>query len=388
MKMIPRLPAFWIAAFLITLGYFWITYEMLAGNIFSDFLAHIDILKFYHEHGKIPFPPLYYLTFFGISTVIPGSKSLKIALLLMMGISWLAKYLLTYHFLKNEIRENPWLAWIPFGLLLMFPLVLLNWEGEYWLLGKMTPNLWHNGSTIFVFPFCMLLFWEVRKWCIGSQPNFIPLISWMLLILLIKPSYLFGLIPGLMVMAIFSNTSRKSVFAIGIYSVLVLAFLLGSKWLIFSETAEDSLFYNFNARGDVMIDPFGVWLKLSESPLWDLFGSFPLLIASLIFFGKTLWANPEFRLAFLTFCFGMLVFFLFAESGPGYLDGNFYWQIPISLFLLYLMIAKVLLSSFFQMEQLNTSSFQKIGILLAFFLLHVLSGLAYLIRISESGIPL
>lgn len=388
MKMIPRLPAFWIAALLVTLGYFWITYEMLAGNIFSDFLAHLDIWNFYHERGKIPFPPLYYLTFFGISTVIPGSKSLKIALLLMMGISWLAKYLLTYHFLKNEIRENPWLAWIPFGLLLMFPLVLLNWEGEYWLLGKMTPNLWHNGSTIFVFPFCMLLFWEVRKWYIGSQPNFIPLISWTLLVLLIKPSYLFGLIPGLMVMAIFSNTSRKSVFATGIYSVLVMSFLLGSKWLIFSETAEDSLFYNFNARGDVMIDPFGVWRKLSENPVWDFFGSFPLLIASLIFFGKTLWANPEFRLAFLTFCFGILVFFLFAESGPGYLDGNFYWQIPISLFLLYLMIAKVLLSSFFQMQQLNTSSFQKIGILLAFFLLHVLSGLAYLIRISESGIPL
>lgn len=388
MKSFPKSIPFWISALLITLGYFWITYEMLAGNIFSDFLAHLDIWNFYHERGKIPFPPLYYLTFFGISTVIPGSKSLKIALLLMMGISWLAKYLLTYHFLKNEIRENPWLAWIPFGLLLMFPLVLLNWEGEYWLLGKMTPNLWHNGSTIFVFPFCMLLFWEVRKWWTGSQPNFIPLISWTLLVLLIKPSYLFGLIPGLMVMAIFSNTSRKSVFATGIYSVLVMSFLLGSKWLIFSETAEDSLFYNFNARGDVMIDPFGVWLKLSESPLWDLFGSFPLLIASLIFFGKTLWANPEFRLAFLTFSFGILVFFLFAESGPGYLDGNFYWQIPISLFLLYLMIAKVLLSSFFQMQQLNTSSFQKIGILLAFFLLHVLSGLAYLIRISESGIPL
>jgi len=388
MKMVSRLPAFWISALLVTLGFSWITYEMLAGNIFSDFLAHLDIWNFYQERGKIHFPPFYYLTFFGISTVIPGSKSLKIALLLLIGISWLAKYLLTYHFLKNEIRENPWLAWIPLGLLLMFPLILLGWEGDYWLLGKMTPNLWHNGSTSFVFPFCMLLFWEVRKWCIGSQPNFIPLISWTLLILLIKPSYLFGLIPGLMVMAIFSNTSRKSVFPIGIYSVLVLAFLLGSKWLIFSETAVDSLFYNFNARGDVILDPFRVWLKLSESPLWDLLGSFPLLIASLIFFGKTFWANPEFRLAFLTFSFGMLVFFIFAESGPGYLDGNFYWQIPISLFLLYLMIAKVLLSSFFQKQQLNTNSFQRIGILLAFFLLHVLSGLAYLIRISESGITL
>ena len=164
---------------------------------------------FIRNVGKSPFHRSTTLLFFGISTVIPGSKSLKIALLLLIGISWLAKYLLTYHFLKNEIRENPWLAWIPLGLLLMFPLILLGWEGDYWLLGKMTPNLWHNGSTIFVFPFCMLLFWEVRKWCIGSQPNFIPLISWTLLILLIKPSYLFGLIPGLMVMAIFFKYFQK-----------------------------------------------------------------------------------------------------------------------------------------------------------------------------------
>jgi hypothetical protein len=234
----------------------------------------------------------------------------------------------------------------------------------------------------------MLLFWEVRKWCIGSQPNFIPLISWTLLILLIKPSYLFGLIPGLISIALWQNLSRKSVYSIGIYLVLVLVFLFGSKWVIFSETAEDSLFYNFNARGDVIIEPFGVWLQLSESPIWDFLGSFPLLIASMIFFGKRLWADSDFRLALMTFCFGLLVFFLFAESGPGYLDGNFYWQIPISLFLLYLVIIRVLLSGFLQKQQLNPSGFLKIGALLILFSLHVLSGLAYLMRISESGITL
>ncbi len=385
MKMIPRLPAFWIAALLVTLGYFWITYEMLAGNIFSDFLAHLDIWNFYHERGKIPFPPLYYLTFFGISTVIPGSKSLKIALLLMMGISWLAKYLLTYHFLKNEIRENPWLAWIPFGLLLMFPLVLLNWEGEYWLLGKMTPNLWHNGSTIFVFPFCMLLFFEVNKWLFDRKPRYFLISLYTLLILLIKPNFLFGLIPALLSFMVLSWVNKKSLIPILIYSIWVILFLFLSKWLIFSETAEDSLFYNFNARGDVMIDPFGVWRKLSESPLWDFFGSFPLLIASLIFFGKTLWANPEFRLAFLTFCFGILVFFLFAESGPGYLDGNFYWQIPISLFILYLVLAKNLLKMLGENSINEKSNQLKLSLTGFLFAIHVFSGLAYLIRIQVVG---
>jgi hypothetical protein len=385
MKMIPRLPAFWIAALLVTLGYFWITYEMLAGNIFSDFLAHLDIWNFYHERGKIPFPPLYYLTFFGISTVIPGSKSLKIALLLMMGISWLAKYLLTYHFLKNEIRENPWLAWIPFGLLLMFPLVLLNWEGEYWLLGKMTPNLWHNGSTIFVFPFCMLLFFEVNKWLFDRKPRYFLISLYTLLILLIKPNFLFGLIPALLSFMVLSWVNKKSLIPILIYSIWVILFLFLSKWLIFSETAEDSLFYNFNARGDVMIDPFGVWLKLSESPLWDLLGSFPLLIASLIFFGKTLWANPEFRLAFLTFSFGILVFFLFAESGPGYLDGNFYWQIPISLYILYLVLAKNLLKMLGENSINEKSNHLKLSLTGFLFAIHVFSGLAYLIRIQVVG---
>ena len=388
MNRFPNSVPFWISALIITLGYSWVTYEMLAGNIFSDFLAHIDIWKFYHEQGKIPFPPLYYLTFYGISFLIPGYQSLKIALLLLMGLSWLGKFVITYHFLENEIRQNPWFFWIPLGLLMMFPLVFLGWEGEYWLLGKMTPNLWHNGSTIFVFPFCMLLFWEVRKWGTGSHPNWLLLLIWTLLILLIKPSYLFGLIPGLIALAFISKASQKSLFAMGIYSVFVLVFLFGSKWVIFSETAEDSLFYNFNARGDVIIDPFGVWLKLSESPVWDFLGSFPLLIFSLIFFGKSLLGDSDFRLALMTFCFGLLVFFIFAESGPGYLDGNFYWQIPISLFILHLVIVRILLGSFFQAKQMNPTVLSKIRILGSLFFLHVLSGLAYLLRMLEAGTTL
>lgn len=249
----------------------------------------------------------------------------------------------------------------------------------------MTPNLWHNGSTIFVFPFCMLLFWEVRKWFLGSQPNYLLLGIWTFMILGIKPNYLFGLIPGLLAMAILSQPNRKSFTLIGIYSALVLAFLFASKWLIFSDTAEESLFYNFNARGDVIFHPFGVWLNLTESPLWDLLGSFPLLIASLFLFGKTLWANPEFRLAFLTFFFGLLVFFLFAESGPGYLDGNFYWQIPISIFLLYVVMGKVILRSFYQKQLLTSADLLKIRILSILFSLHVLSGLAYLGRLLYTG---
>ena len=385
MNRFPKSIPFWISFVLIAIGFSWITYAMLSGNIFSDFPAHIDIWKFYHERGKIPFPPLYYLTFFWISTIIPGYQSLKIALLLLVGLSWLGKFVLTYHFLENEIRQNPWFFWIPLGLLLMFPLVLLGWEGEYWLLGKITPNLWHNGSTIFVFPFCMLLYWEVSKWGTGSHPNRLLLLTWTLLILLIKPSYLFGLIPGLIALAFISKASPKSLFAMGIYLVFVLIFLFGSKWVIFSETAEDSLFYNFNARGDVIIDPFGIWLKLSESPVWDLLGSFPLLIASLIFFGKSLWTDSDFRLALMTFCFGLLVFFLFAESGPGYLDGNFYWQIPISLFILYLVIAKNLLQKFTGLAIVEQGFRIKFHLLGALFLLHSLSGIAYLIRIQMVG---
>ena len=280
MKRIPRSPAFWISALLVTLGYSWITYKMLAGDIFSDFPAHLDIWNFYHERGKIPFPPLYYLSFFGISTLITGSKSLKIGLLIVIGLGWLAKYLLTYHYLQKEIERNPSLTWIPLGLLLFFPILILSWEKDFWLLGKMTPNLWHNGSAIFVFPFCMLLFWEVRKWFLGRRPKYLLLGVWTFMILGIKSNYLFGLIPGLFAMALLFHPPRKSFIALGIYSALVLAFLYGSKWLIFSETAEDSLFYNFNARGDVILDPFGVWLYLSESPLWDLLGSFPLLIVA------------------------------------------------------------------------------------------------------------
>lgn len=385
MKSILKFFSVIISLLIVFLVCFWITFLMIDDIISSDFPAHLDIWTFYHDRGKIPFPPLYYLTFFGISGFIPSSQSLKLGLLTLICLSWLAKYFLTYCYLNPELSNRTWVKWIPLGLMFFFPVSAWVGEGTYWFLGKMTPNLWHNGSTIFVFPFCMLLFFEVNKWLFDRKPRYFLISLYTLLILLIKPNFLFGLIPALLSFMVLSWVNKKSLIPILIYSIWVILFLFLSKWLIFSETAEDSLFYNFNARGDVMIDPFGVWLKLSENPLWDLFGSFPLLIASLIFFGKTLWANPEFRLAFLTFSFGILVFFLFAESGPGYLDGNFYWQIPISLFILYLVLAKNLLKMLGENSINEKSNQLKLSLTGFLFAIHVFSGLAYLIRIQVVG---
>ncbi|GMQ29551.1 hypothetical protein [Algoriphagus confluentis] len=385
MIQVPKTLIFWIAVLLMAIGYSWITYAMLAGKVFSDFPAHLDIWNFYQERGKIPFPPLYYLSFFGISTLIPSPQSLKIGLLILVSLSWLGKFLLTYRYLSPVFGARSWTPWIPLGLILFFPISAWMGEGAYWFLGKMTPNLWHNGSTIFVFPFCMLLFGEVQKWFSGEKPNFFRIGLWTLLILGIKPNFLFGLIPALISLIFLSEVGQKSILPIIIYSGTVLLFLLGSKWMIFSNSSEQSLFFNFNARGDVILDPFGVWLQLSENPFWDLFGSFPFLMGSLACFGRTLGNDSVFRLAFSTFCFAMLVFFLFAESGPGYLDGNFYWQIPISLFILYLVIAKILWSTFSQNPDKKPSDRLKMQLLSFLFALHVFSGLAYLWRITETG---
>ncbi|WP_133554049.1 hypothetical protein [Algoriphagus boseongensis] len=270
-------------------------------------------------------------------------------------------------------------------MLFIFPIYLLGWEGEYWLLGKMTPNLWHNGSTIYVFPFCFLLFQEVSRWFESQKVNLSRGLILTSLIVLIKPNYLFGLLPGMLLLFLFSNHVPKFRQRILTYSGITIALLVISKYLIFDMASEQSLFYNFRSSGAILFQPFSVWLEYSESLVLDLISSLVFLLGGVFLFRKVLFKDKEFQLAFAVFFFSLLVFFLFAESGPRYLDGNFYWQVPISLFLLYLVLVKIVLKEWCLKSSSENASLSKFILLIVLFGFHVLSGLLYLHSMVRTG---
>jgi hypothetical protein len=363
-----------------------VTYLMIVGAVFSDFLAHLDIWRFYAAQGKVPFPPLYYLSFYGISLIIPEERSLQIGLLLLMIFSWLAKYFLAKHFLEETGVSKLGSAWISLGLILLFPLYLFGYEGDWQYLGKMTQNVWHNGSSIFVWPLCFLLFKDTLHWLNAESKKSGILILWAILILLIKPSFLFGYIPGLAMILILREVPYGKR-GRGILLILLFSALVGlSKYLIFDfNLVGGNQFVNFNSRNGVSIRPFAVWLHYAQYPFWDFLSSWLLLILAFVFFGPKLWNHLDVQFAAWIMIFALLVYFVFAEDGPGFFDANFLWQVPISSFILHLVLARRIWMLYQDSVKNNASIPLKFITLSIVAMGYVTSGIYYLVHSTTSG---
>lgn len=379
-------PIFWVFLILF-IGFLFFFYQLMVdGAINSDISYHLRFWSEFSKKGKIPFPPLYYFSFVGISLLLPGSKSLGFGMVILMVIFWVIKYFQTSIFLSPEISKKKIFQLIPFGFMFLFPIYLFGFEKDYLYLGKMVPNLWHNGSTVFVFPFCIFLFQSTIQW-IKSKEYQMPynLLIWSILILLSKLNYLLCFIPAFILMLFFEKTYKKKIIVGFIFSGLLFFFIYLSKVIIFDYQDADSLFFYFKEKGKINFDPFSVWEFFSESPILEFLSSFLFIIFSLILFGKELIDEIEFRFSSLVAIFGIIIYLLLAEEGERFTHANFYWQIPIALFILHLVIVKFLLGLF-----LNRKCNDRIQLLKFYFLgllfgLHVISGFIYIIHYLVTG---
>jgi hypothetical protein len=373
-----------IPGILIVLIAFIMTFFMINGAVFSDFIAHLGIWRFYEERGKIPFPPLYYLSFYGLSLLIPSSKALQLGLLVLMLFSWSAKFLLSRKFLRQAGASAVSSSWLSLTLILFFPLYLFSKEGDWLYLGKMTPNVWHNGSSIFVWPFCFILFTEALTWISPEKKNLNKLLVLAIVILLIKPSYLFAFIPAMACFLLLDSFTKEKRINGFLFLAGLFVMILGSKYLIFDYNSEASIFYNFNPRVGVSIQPFAVWWYFAQFPFWDLLSSFLFLISALLLFSSSLWQQKDFQFSFLIVVFSLAVFFLLAEKGPGFSDANFYWQVPISLFILHLVVVRIIWTLYLNAE-FKKHPFWKFGLMGFLGAASVLSGLNYLVHCVTTG---
>lgn len=372
--------SFFFLLLISVLLYLWVLFSPLP----SDLAAHNHILYSAIQSGEIIIPPLYYygVWFFGHLLVINPSYKFGALLILSFAVVW--KYFLTLKFFYNETKKEYnntllQLSFLSLSLMFVFPLILPFLDGKYWYLGKFTPTIWHNSTSVLVLPMCMIMYFEARKWLqsAGSiSSGFILL--WGFLILLTKPSFLFVFIPAFPIAWLFYHRAFTRGFWITIFiSCLLLTGVWLEKSLIYQESAFGDWVYRNSDSAKVEIKPFLVFLSLSDSIVWDLFSSF-LFLGILI---TILWAELKHRPEFwwnLTMLFGgMILYFTVVESGNRLLHGNFYWQIPISLYLLLLLLISQLIRS-------KVSTGKKL-VLWTVYSLQVISGIAYLIRWILTG---
>ena len=84
---------------------------------------------------------------------------------------------------------------LTFTLMFFSPVFIYFFDGSIMYLGKFTSTIWHNSTTIFVFPFCLLLFIESLKYLKKpGEYSALKLLGISILIFLSKPSFLFSFI--------------------------------------------------------------------------------------------------------------------------------------------------------------------------------------------------
>lgn len=218
------------------------------------------------------------------------------------------------------------------GVAVAAPVGLLWFLDHLMYLGYIGITTYHNPTMIFLRPFAFLQFIyayhcfyverSLTRWQIVAGA-FVSILA-----AFIKPSLAICILPALAAVIFLRWIQRKYVnlAALGFGVLLPTVFVLIWQFL---------LSYYENETGAVEFLPFAVMSAYSGYLGWKFLLSALFPIAVLVVFFKQAIGDVRMVLGWSIFVFGMVFTYLFAESGPRFVDGNFAWSGEIALTLLF-----------------------------------------------------
>lgn len=349
----------------------------------TDIQAHIEILKIFLNNGSFPNPPLYYLCVYALSLFIPNNPFVVSSLLVLVIIS-IVKYLVVANYFERKTSERNFLlvSGIAFTLMFTSPIFLFYFDGDFLYLGKFTSSIWHNSTTIFVFPFCIWLYIVSLRYLENpSNKALIQLFGITILIQLAKPSFLFSFVIVFPLASFYKfGWLKKWSWSAVVVCILIFASLILQKYLIYQQDSLlDKLVYG-GKSSNIIIAPFQVWLSYAKNPLWALLSSFVFLLSYIVLNFRRFIHDLELLYCFLLLAISLVIFFILAESGPRFLHANFYWQIPIAILIMNMTVLSKIIFPYINKSE-SRFSFKKLffkdKVVLSFYLLHFISGIYY-----------
>ncbi|MDX5338993.1 MAG: hypothetical protein LPK25_08200 [Cyclobacteriaceae bacterium] len=342
-----------------------------------DIKIHNFYLVEYLEKGHFPIPPGYYALIYLVDLFFRFKYPFVLSSILILTFFLLWKFSI----LRNWISSKPglprgWGDLLALGLMFFGPWVAPWIETDFWYLGKFTPTIWHNSTLIVSLPFSLLLFRETLDWWENETKSSLwKILLFGLLILLIKPSFLFCFVPLFPwftgKLKGFSSLAFR--FSLGIALGLLIG-IAAEKFLIYSWDPMVVEEYPLAEQPQIQIRPFKVWLHYAFEPVWDFISSFMLSITFLILWGKSPFSRASFSFSFSLLILSLILFLTLSESGFREWHANFYWQIPIALLIHCWAMLDFVLD--FQGEK-GKKLHWKTKVFGIIFGLHVLFGLAY-----------
>jgi hypothetical protein len=360
-------------------------YTYLTFFTLGDMKVHALFAKLMSE-GSMPYPGNF--IFYGLANIVSFVLALitsviivlknitiaKISVSFLMACATVYKFYWTYKDMATacESKKLRWGISLSLLLIVAIPLPSLFVTGN-WFLGNFMSNTWHNSTTVFLFPFAILLFAASIKQLISFNNR---LNLWLLLFvclnIFIKPSYFFVWICVYPIFLLIKY-GISSTFWKGLIPAIIGSLLLLFQYILIYHSA-----HGFGEESSIIVKPFSGYTLFSPLHILPLSLLFSMLfpITYLIVNVKRIYNNNVFLFTYATFFMSIVIYLLLMETGLRATHGNFYWQIVIcSWFCFY-----ISLKDWWKNYRKTKKSTWITTMLVIIYCGHILCGLTYLFR--------
>jgi hypothetical protein len=285
---------------------------------------------------------------------------------------------------KIHIDLNYYMMLIFFAVAMFFSVPVQDPAGlflfERYYIGKISPNVWHNSTVIFLFPFALLLFYKQSKMLVEENATARELIEIFVLIIiniLIKPSFFFVYAPVTFFFLVIRFKNRKKELSVRLIPIIAGLLIL---YLMFKILFLDNVGgYGGNEGSIALSEPFEAWLHFSPAWYLPVAMIFSLLFPLVYFllYPRYFLKDQVLKYSFSLFFVGILISSFLIEEGPRKYHGNLMWQNVICMYIL--MLSSI--SGLLKVIKEKGSNSAKVKILILVLTLHLLSGLAYIFQL-------
>lgn len=359
---------------------------IFARRIPSDFVVHAFYVQWFEEGKNIlPANFLYYffvIIFSGFSknfTIIMGATALVAAIFITL------KFYITRLFLQRyfELSQETML-WFSTSLLIIMSLPSLEIleGGKAYFLPQLPPNTWHNSTLVCLFPFGIALF-SVSFESIFKQNKKTWLYFTVLIILnlLIKPSYFLVLIMAFPLSWIWFEgvtVLSKKVFWFHMIPLALGLMILAIQHQFLYNDVRSVYYLPERTEGAIAIKPFHVWHGFSQNIPMSFILSLAFPICFLSIWYKKVIESKLLQYLLITSFFSLSIFIIVSETNEHEYCKNYSWQLYITNYLLFTVCGAMLFEKIRLRKWQSLSPNEKIAFIL--YLLHILSGLLYFLK--------
>jgi hypothetical protein len=323
-------------------------FSFILQNVTTDISEHLEHIIAINDHKK-SYPPNF--AFYLLINILSGFSS-KIPLMngitiIILSGAVIAKYILSKKMLyalgKDSIKNYDYKNITLMSMLLFFCFPIPDSFAVFVLdkmyLSRIPPTIWHNSTTIMVFPFALLLFWKQYQVLNTNKTSNKTILSLNVLVcvnIIIKPSFTFVYVPVTFLLLLYKlKTYSKKERILHITPILTaILMIILQYYLIYQigmgtfQTKESSVSLG------IPFTFFSLWVPTWYIPISFLLSFlFPLFMMIAY---KEIFRYQPFLYSLYLLIFGVLVSAVFIESGPRMTHGNFMWQNIFCTYLLFL----------------------------------------------------